>query len=275
MIARRATAPPPCGRCRPWRGRLLAVGLLGALSLRRQLLALPRLPAAPRRAVRAARTASPSGSISSAPRSTAAASRSTSTSRPATRTHPRTALSGALPPARRPGPAGRVPADRADGRRRGRAGRQAEGAAADPRHAVRLDRLVHRRGVGERRAAGNGWETFVARDLVETIDAATGRSARLGSRDRRVCPRAATARSTSGSTIRGSSSWSRAGRATQTADRIIPIFGHERSLLVANTPLDTLCARRGDPQRSDMSTSGSTAGPTTSSASRTRRSPAR
>ena len=67
---------------------------------------------------------------------------------------PGAALSRPLPPARRPGPARRVPEHRPDGRRRGRARRSREGAAADPRDAVRLDRLVHRRGVGERRAAG-------------------------------------------------------------------------------------------------------------------------
>ena len=87
---------------------------------------------------------------------------------------------------------------------------------------------------------GNCWETFVARDLVETIDA-----------------RYRTIRSPAGRAIGGLSeggygainiglhhphefkvieSWSGYAEAAD----ISSIFGHERSLLVANTPLDTL-----------------------------------
>jgi enterochelin esterase-like enzyme len=87
---------------------------------------------------------------------------------------------------------------------------------------------------------GNGWETFVARDLVETIDA-----------------RYRTIRSPAGRAIGGLSeggygainiglhhprefkvieSWSGYAEAAD----ISSIFGHERSLLIANTPLDTL-----------------------------------
>ena len=59
-------------------------------------------------------------------------------------------LPGPLPPARRARPARRVPRDRPDGRRPGRARRPAPRAADDPRDAVRLDRVVHRQGMGER-----------------------------------------------------------------------------------------------------------------------------
>ncbi len=63
--------------------------------------------------------------------------------------------------------------------------------------------------------AGNGWATFVSRDLVHYVDAhyRTIASAR-GRGDRRASPRAATARSTSRSSIRASSRSSRAGRDT-------------------------------------------------------------
>jgi enterochelin esterase-like enzyme len=87
---------------------------------------------------------------------------------------------------------------------------------------------------------GNGWETFVARDLVETIDA----------RYRTI--RSPAARALGGLSEGGYGainiglhhprefkvieSWSGYAEAAD----ISSIFGHERSLLVANTPLDTL-----------------------------------
>ena len=104
-----------------------------------------------------------------------------------------------------------------------------QGAAADPRDAVRLDRLVHRRGVGERRAARQRLgDVRRPRPRARRSTRATGRSARARGAASPACPRAATARSTSGSTIRASSASSRAGRATREAADIGSIFGHRR-----------------------------------------------
>ena len=60
----------------------------------------------------------------------------------------------------------------------------------------------------------NGWETFVARDLVDAVDHRYRTVPRGSARILPASPKGATARSTSASTIRASSRRSRAGRAT-------------------------------------------------------------
>ena len=87
---------------------------------------------------------------------------------------------------------------------------------------------------------GNGWETFVARDLVRRSTAATGRFAPPADARWRGFPRAGTARSTSVSTIRVSSASSRAGRAMPRLRTSVRSSVTGRALLTANTPLDTL-----------------------------------
>ena len=88
-----------------------------------------------------------------------------------------------------------------------------------------------------------GWETFVARDLVRAIDTRFRTiRARLGHAASAACPRAATARSTSPSTIRASSalveSWSGYKVRRQPRLDLRPPASAAR----ANTPLDTLAA---------------------------------
>ena len=55
-------------------------------------------------------------------------------------------------------------------RGRRRADRTAPRPAAHPRHAVRIDRLVRRQGVGEWRRTPRDWESFVANDVVHAVD---------------------------------------------------------------------------------------------------------
>ena len=135
-----------------------------------------------------------------------------------------------------PGRPGAFLPDRAHGRGRGRAPARRRAPAVHPRHAVRVDGDVHRRGVGRRRAARGGWATFVSRDLVRAIDARYRTSQkRPWGAPSVACPRAATGRSTSRCTTRASSAWSRAGRGTEPPTDP-SIFAHDRARLRANSP---------------------------------------
>ena len=185
------------------------------LSVRGQLLAVPRVPAAEGRAVRDAlkgRRSSGSTCEPGARRQAPAGRRlpAAGVPHPSRRRYPVLYLLHGVP-----GPAARVPRHGADGRRRGRARRPREGAAADPRDAVRVDGDVHRQGVGERRPpAERLGDIRVARPRPCDRRALPHDPQRARPRGSAGSPRADTARSTSRSGTRASSASSRAGRAT-------------------------------------------------------------
>ena len=162
------------------------------------------------------RTGRPSASTWRARRSAAGASRSTSTCRPATsriraRRYPVLYLLHG-----EPGRPGAFLSTVRMGVVEDELVAAPKAQPADPRDAVRLDRIVHRQGVGERRPAGQRLGD-VRRPRRRARDRRALPDDSLAARHARspASPRAATARSTSGSTIPASSASSRAGRATQ------------------------------------------------------------
>ena len=190
---------------------------------------------------------------------------------------PGSALPRALPPARRPGPPGGVPA-----RPCGWASSRTSSSAVRKAQPLILVMPFGSTGsfTDEEWAngvrPGNGWETFVARDLVEAIDARyrTIRSrrrprarralrGRLRRAQHRPPPSARVPRDRELVGLRARPPTSARSSAT------------ERSLLVGEHAARHARARRARPSGGGTSTSGSTAAPTTSSGSRTRRSPGR
>ena len=186
---------------------------------------------------------------------------------------PAPALPRLLPPTRLSRPARGISADRAHGRGRGHPRRAPADPARDPRDALRIDRDVHRQGMG-RTACGRtraGRRSSRATSSAPSTPA-TGRSRPARPGRSVVSPRAATERSTSPFTTRASSGWWRAGPATSRPIRSARSSGRTArgSTRTARCSRSvTWQGRSAPPARA----SGSTRAPTTACSGRTGSSP--